>query len=145
MQAIDCEAKASFNSTKSKSAVVMPARSNAFCSRHRPHTHNRWGPHLQHAMLAILQSGLNYIFNSRLAGKQHGCSTSLMPLLLPAVTIAVFAKAGFSWLNFFKCARAGMFIFVKIKNISTYLLPVMVQFLPPFAGLQCTLHIFAGC
>ena len=101
IQAILCDAKASFNSIRSRSATVIFARCNAFSVAGTGPMPIIEGSTPLTAMLHTVAMGINpYFSTAALLASNMADAPSFIPLLLPAVTVPSFTKAGFSCVSF---------------------------------------------
>ena len=101
MQAILWDANASFSSNKSISVIFKPARSNAFCVAGTGPIPIIAGSTPATAMLTIFAIGFKlYFFTAASLASNMAAAPSLIPLLLPAVTVPSFKKAGFNVASF---------------------------------------------
>ncbi len=110
MQANDCEANASFNSTRSIFAMERLALFNAFLVAGTGPIPIMAGSTPATAIEKTFAKGFNpYFFTIISLANSIAAAPSLMPDELPAVTVPSLANAGFKEANFSKLVlRAGL-------------------------------------
>ena len=116
MQAILCEANASFNSNKSISSIVKPARCNAFCVAGTGPIPIILGSTPAIAMLLMTAIGCkSYFFTALSDANNMAAAPSFTPLALAAVTLPSLENAGFNSANFSTGVNRGCSSFWKVR------------------------------
>ena len=117
MQAMLCEANASFNSTRSRSFMSRPALCNAFFVAGTGPMPMIAGSTPATAMLTIFAIGFKpYFLTAASEASNIAAAPSLIPLLLPAVTVPSFINAGLSVASFSQKMIPWVFIFFKHRS-----------------------------
>ena len=136
MQAIDCDAKASFNSIRSRSVVFIPALANAFLLAGTGPIPIIEGSTPATAILFIFAMGTRPNFNIAASlANNIAAAPSFMPEEFPAVTVPSFAKAGFSCPSFSMLDKRGCSSLSKSKTLA----PICTC-----NGIISSAHLFAA-
>ena len=113
MQAIDCDANASFNSIRSRSPTFKPARCKAFSVAGTGPIPITDGSTPATAMLTIFAIGCKlYFLTASSLANNIAAAPSFIPEEFPAVTVPSFIKAGFN------CASFSMVVLRGCSSIS---------------------------